>query len=218
MSDASPWYIRTRLKTRQLLLLVALAEEGNIHRVAELLSMTQPAASRLLRELEEMLDVSLFERLPRGMRPTPYGLAMIRHARAALGSLDQAREEVLAIRAGRAGHVAIGAITSPGVKLVPATVAQLKLENPGLRVSVEIENSNVLLERLAQNKLDLVIARLFAEHDKLQLRYEPLSGEPVCAVARPGHPLMNMPGLTLRDVEHSAWIVPPHGQRVAASV
>ena len=43
------WFIRARLKTRQLLLLIAIAEEGNIHRAAEVLSMTQPAASKLLR-------------------------------------------------------------------------------------------------------------------------------------------------------------------------
>ena len=51
--------------------------------------MTQPAASKLLRELEESIGAVLFERLPRGMRPTLYGDALIRHARAALGSLDR---------------------------------------------------------------------------------------------------------------------------------
>ncbi|GAB7542624.1 LysR family transcriptional regulator [Cupriavidus sp. 8B] len=211
MSTPSPWYIRARLKTRQLLLLVALADEGNIHRAAAVLNMTQPAASKLLRELEEMLEVPLFERLPRGMRPTWYGEAMIRHARAVLGSLDQAQEEVMALKAGRLGHVAVGAITSPGVKLLPPAVAQVKREQPGLRVSLEIENSNVLLERLAQDKLDLVVARLFAEHDKVHLRYEPLAGEPVCAAARLGHPLLAQSALTLRDVEDAAWIVPPAG-------
>ena len=55
MLDANPWYVRTRLKTRQLLLVVALAEEGNIHRAAAVLNMTQPAASKLLRELEPFL-------------------------------------------------------------------------------------------------------------------------------------------------------------------
>lgn len=208
---STPWYIRARLKTRQLLLLVALADEGNIHRAAEVLNMTQPAASKLLRELEEMLGVPLFERLPRGMRPTVYGDAMIRHARAVVGSLDQAHEDVTGLLAGRLGHVAVGAITSPAVKLLPPAVAELKRDYPGLRVSLEIENSNVLLERLAQDKLDLVVARLFAEHDKLHLRYEPLAGEPVCVVGRRGHPLLQAPALSLNDVEQAAWIVPPAG-------
>ena len=80
------WSMRTRLKTRQLLLLIALDQQRNIHRAAESLSMTQPAASKQLRDLEDMLDVRLFERLPRGMLPTIFGEAMIRHARMALTS------------------------------------------------------------------------------------------------------------------------------------
>ena len=67
------------------------------------------------------------------------------------------------------------------------------------------------MERLEQGKLDILVARLFAEHDKTNLRYEPLTEEPVCAVARPGHPLLGMSGLTLRDVVSAGWIVPPAG-------
>ncbi|GJG98553.1 LysR family transcriptional regulator [Cupriavidus pauculus] len=211
LMNTPPWYVRSRLKTRQLLLLVALAEEGNIHRAAEVLNMTQPAASKLLRELEAMLGVALFERLPRGMRPTLYGDAMIRHARAVLGSLDQAQEEVMGLKAGQLGHVAVGAITSPAVKLLPQAVAVLKREHPGLRVSLEIENSNILLDRLAQDKLDLVVGRLSAEHDRLPLGYEPIAGEPVCVVARPGHQLFETHELSLDAVQRACWIVPPEG-------
>jgi len=209
MLESNPWYVRTRLKTRQLLLLVALDEEGNIHRAAAALNMTQPAASKLLRELEEMVDALLFERMPRGMRPTLYGDVMIRHARAVVGSLDQAREEVLALKSGQLGRVAVGTITSPAVSLLPAAIVQIKLEHPGLSVSVEMENSNVLLESLAQDKLDLVIGRLSAEHDKLHLRYEPLADEQVCAVVRSGHPLLGAPSPTLSDVAGASWVVPP---------
>ncbi|CAG9270441.1 MULTISPECIES: LysR family transcriptional regulator [Paraburkholderia] len=209
MLDSNPWYVRTRLKTRQLLLLVALDEEGNIHRAADALSMSQPAASKLLRELEEMLDAPLFERMPRGMRPTLYGEVMIRHARAVVGSLDQAREEVLALKSGQLGRVAVGTITSPAVSLLPAAIAQVKQHHPGLSVSVEIDSSNVLLESLAQDKLDLVIGRLSVEHDKLHLRYEPLAEEQALAVARSGHPLLAAQSLTLADVVDASWVVPP---------
>jgi len=214
MLDSNPWYVRTRLKTRQLLLLVALDEEGNIHRAADALSMSQPAASKLLRELEEMLDAPLFERMPRGMRATLYGEVMIRHARSVVGSLDQAREEVLALKSGQLGRVAVGTITSPAVSLLPAAIAQVKTTHPGLSVSVEIDSSNVLLESLAQDKLDVVLGRLSAEHDKLQLRYEPLAGEPVCAVVRPGHPMLadaTTRSIALADIARDTWVVPPVG-------
>lgn len=55
MTNYTHWLIRARLKTRQLLLLVALEEEGNIHRASQVLNMTQPAASKLLKDLEDVL-------------------------------------------------------------------------------------------------------------------------------------------------------------------
>jgi DNA-binding transcriptional LysR family regulator len=211
VSNYNHWFIRARLKTRQLLLLVALAEEGNIHRAAQVLSMTQPAASKLLKDLEEVLGVPLFERLPRGMSPTWYGETMIRHARMALASLNQAHDELTALKAGHFGQVGVGAITSPGLSLLPPAVALVKQEHPSLRISLDIDTSPVLLERLEQGKLDIVVGRLFAEHDKSNLRYEPLTGEMVSAVTRPGHPMMGVSQLSLRDLHGAGWIVPPAG-------
>lgn len=204
-------YLRSRLKTRHLLLLTALADEGNVHRAAQALAMTQPAASKMLRELEQMLEVQLFERLPRGVQPTEYGKALIRHARLVIESLDQAHDELAGLKEGQAGHVRVGAITSPAVRLLPGVIATLKREAPMLDVTVEVESSNVLLERLAQDRLDLVIGRLSEEHDKLSLNYEPLTFEPVNAVVRPGHPLLRQTSLTLDLLEPATWIVPPLG-------
>lgn len=205
------WFIRARLKTRQLLLLMALEEEGNIHRAAQVLNMTQPAASKLLKELEDMLGVPLFDRLPRGMRATWYGETMIRHARMALASLSQAHDEIEALKSGRFGQVSIGSITAPGLNLMPTAVAQVKQQHPSLRVQLAIETSDVLMERLAQGKLDMVVGRLFERHDKSALRYEAIVEEPVSAVVRPGHALLANTRLTLRDVVGSGWIVPPPG-------
>ncbi|MCW5321411.1 LysR family transcriptional regulator [Verminephrobacter aporrectodeae subsp. tuberculatae] len=215
MGTDSHWFIRARLKTRQLLLLVALADEGNIHRAAQQLSMTQPAASRLLKDLEDMLELPLFERLPRGMRPTWYGETMIRHARMALDSLKQAHEELGALRTGHFGQVGVGAVASQGLRLLPPAVVQVKQEHPSLRVSIEIDSSPVLLARLEQGRLDILVCRLFAEHDKTHLRYESLTEESICAVTRPGHPLLATQALTLRELLSAGlsagWIVPPAG-------
>jgi DNA-binding transcriptional LysR family regulator len=205
------WFIRARLKTRQLLLLVAIDEEGNIHRAAEVLNMTQPAASKLLKDLEDVLGVPLFDRLPRGMRPTWYGEAMVRHARVALASLDEAHEEVQALKAGRYGQVSVGAITTPGLMLLPQAVLAVKRAHPTLRVSLLVETSDVLIERMAQGKLDMLVARLFAQHDKTALRYEALAEEPAVAVVRPRHPLLGSDRLALRDLAARSWIVPPEG-------
>jgi len=211
MTNYIHWFLRAKLKTRQLLLLVALAEEGNIHRAAQVLNMTQPAASKLLKDLEDALEVSLFDRLPRGMRPTWYGETMIRHARVALTSLNQAHEELEAAKSGQFGQVNVGSITAPGLALLPPTVTLVKQEHSNLQITLQIEPSDVLIERLNQGKLDILVARLFAQHDKTELRYEMLTDEAVCAVARPGHPLFSTPKPDLRDVVNLAWIVPPSG-------
>lgn len=211
MINYTHWFIRARLKTRQLLLLVALEEEGNIHRAADVLNMTQPAASKLLKDLEDVLGIALFERLPRGMRATVYGEAMIRHARVVLASLNQAHDEVQALKAGRFGQVSVGAITTPGIMLLPQVISRVKQMHPTLRVSLQIETSDILMERMAQSRIDILVARLFAQHDKTALRFEALAEEPVVAVVRPGHPLLSVDHLTLRDLGAWGWIVPPEG-------
>jgi DNA-binding transcriptional LysR family regulator len=211
MPSTTPWFLRARLKTRQLMLLIAIGDEGNIHRAAEILNMSQPAASKLLKDLEDVLGISLFERLPRGMRPTWYGETLIRHARIALSSLTLAGSELEALKTGRAGEVTVGAITGPAVSLLPKAVAIVSREHPDLRLQLVVESSDVLLERLGQSKLDIMIGRLFETNDKTNLSYERLADEPVCAVARPGHPMLGNATLTLAHLEQAEWIVPPMG-------
>ncbi|WP_428312916.1 LysR family transcriptional regulator [Hydrocarboniphaga sp.] len=211
MSSAHPWYVRARVKTRQLLLLIAIDDEGNIHRAAETLNMSQPAASKLLKDLEDMVAVPLFDRLPRGMRPTWYGEAMIRHARMALASLREAGAELEALKAGRFGSVRVGTIAAPSMTLLPAALAAVTQQYPNLRVSLVVESSDVLQERLAQNKLDILVARLFERHDKTHLHYEALAEEQVCGIVRPQHPLLQTASLSLKELAAEAWIVPPPG-------
>lgn len=211
MSTSMPWFLRARLKPRQMMLLSTIHEEGNIHRAAEILNMSQPAASKLLKDLEDVLGIPLFERLPRGMRPTWYGETLVRHARIALSSLRQAGQEIEAIKNGRFGEVSIGAITGPALSLMPHAIAIVAREQPDLRMQLLVESSDLLIERLSQGKLDIMIGRLFERHDKTNLLYQKLADEPVCAVVRPGHVLMSAAGLKLEQLEKAPWIVPPMG-------
>ena len=206
-----PWYLRARLKPRQLLLLVALAEEGNIHRASELLRMAQPGASKLLKDLEDMLGVELFERHSRGMRPTWYGDSLIRHARMVLATLEEAGEELESLKMGKFGRVGVGSVTSPGVSLLPAAISLAKREQPLLQITVHIETSDVLIERLSRGELDMVIGRVVERHDSSLLRFERLADEPVSVIVRPGHPLLSDPHLTLEKLQRAQWVIPPVG-------
>jgi len=211
MPTPAPWFLRARLKPRQLMLLSTISEEGNIHRAAEALNMSQPAASKLLKDLEDVLGISLFERLPRGMRPTWYGETLVRHARIALSSLREAGQEIEAIKSGRFGEVGVGAIIGPAMGFMPYAIATVAREQPNLHVRLQVSSSDLLIEDLLQGKLDIMIGRLFERHDKTNLLYEKLCEEPVCAVARPGHTLLKETSLKLDQLEKSQWIVPPMG-------
>jgi len=212
MDTTNPnWFLKARLKTRQLLLLIALDDYRNIHRAADELHMTQPAASKQIKDLEEMLDVKLFERLPRGMEPTIYGETMIRHARMALTSLALAHDDIVTLKAGLTGQVEVGVIMTPAMALLPRAIARVKEEAPLLRIGVQLETSNLLLDKLQHGTLDFMIGRIFDTGDTSGLIYEELTEEPACAVVRPGHPLLERKELGLQDIAPLPWIVPPHG-------
>jgi DNA-binding transcriptional LysR family regulator len=210
--DINPnWFLQARLKTRQLLLLIALDEQRNIHRASEELHMTQPAASKQLKELEEMLGVQLFERLPRGMEPTIYGETMIRHARMALNSLSLAHDDIVAVKSGLQGQVEIGTIMTPGLVLLPRVLTMVKEQAPRLRIGVQMEQSNLLLEQLERGRLDFMIGRIPERVSAAGLKYEELTDEPACVVVRVGHPLLAVDGLQLSDIADRPWILPPQG-------
>jgi DNA-binding transcriptional LysR family regulator len=205
------WFLRARLKTRQLLLLIALDEQRNIHRASEALCMTQPAASKQLKDLEDMLEVKLFERHPRGMEPTLYGETMIRHARMALTSLSLAHEDIVALKNGLSGQVEVGVIMTPAMGLLPRAISRIKLKAPMLRIGVQMETSKVLVDMLQKGKLDFMIGRIVEEEGASGLHYEELTVEPACAVARIGHPLLKEENLKLADLANQPWILPPPG-------
>ncbi|MES2075222.1 MAG: LysR substrate-binding domain-containing protein [Pseudomonadota bacterium] len=212
MSQAPPRRApHTRLKTRQLLLLVALDEQRNIHRAAEDMAMTQPAASKQLKELEELLDVQLFERTTRGVEPTIFGEAMIRHARMALANLNNAHDDIAALKAGLVGQVNVGAIMTPSVSLLPAAVLSVKRHSPLLRIGIQVDMSNSLIEQLQAGALDFMIGRLLERQDKAQFHYEELASEPLCVVARVGHPLLGEPRLDLARLAGYGWVLSPPG-------
>jgi DNA-binding transcriptional LysR family regulator len=213
MDSTNPnWFLKARLKTRQLLLLIALDDFRNIHRAAEELHMTQPAASKQVKDLEEMLGVKLFERLPRGMEPTIFGETMIRHARMALTSLALAHDDIATLKAGLTGQVEVGVIMTPAMSLLPRAIARVKQDAPLLRIGVQLETSNVLLDKLQRGTLDFMIGRIVDGGSAAAgLIYEELTDEPACAVVRPGHPLLEHSAPVLADIADRPWILPPHG-------
>ncbi|MET3139590.1 DNA-binding transcriptional LysR family regulator [Undibacterium sp. GrIS 1.2] len=212
MSDpGSDRFVRTHLKTRQLVLLVELGRHGSILHAAQAANLTQPAASKLLSELEYALGVQLFERLARGIAPTWYGEVMIRRAGAALAEMDAAHQEVMELLSGLSGRVSIGAVMTPSTGLVPKAVTLLRSRHARLNILISVDTSKLLIQRLRAGELDLVVGRILDTESAAELNFEPLTDEPHSLIVRAGHPLLSRSNLGLQDLAGEAWILPPSG-------
>lgn len=203
------WLTRGRLRLRQLLLLQALGEERNLRRAAARLNLAQPAATRLVHELEDSLGVSLFERSMKGMSPTVYGEAMIRQANVVLADLDAARREVGGLAAGSSGRINVGTVNSIAPLLLPRALARIKAERPGLDITVHEGNSEPIIGLLARGELDLALSRAIPGATAPGLRYELLYREEFRIVAGPKHRLVRAKKLSLADLVDEPWILPP---------
>lgn len=204
-------FVRSHLKTRQLVLLVELGRHGSILHAAQAAHLTQPAASKLLADLEHALGVKLFERLPRGVAPTWYGEVMIRRAGAALAELDAGHQEVMELLSGLSGRVAVGAVLTPSTTLLPAAITLLKARQPRVHVAISVDTSKILTQQLQNGDLDLVIGRVLDSEAAAQLGFEPLTDEPHSLIVRAGHPLAGRNDLSLAELARQSWILPPAG-------
>lgn len=205
-------FVRTHLKTRHLVLLVELGRHGSILRAAEAAHMTQPAASKLLAELEYALGVQLFERLARGISPTWYGEIMVRRAGTALAEMNTAHQEVMELFSGLRGQVAIGTVITPSTSLVPRAIKCFKESHPKVNVSIAVDTSTLLLQQLRSGELDMMIGRLISGTDSYtELKFEALQDEPHRLIVRPDHPFVQRQDLQLADLAEAAWILPPAG-------
>jgi len=212
------WHLRTRLKVRQLALLVAVADHGSVRRAADVTAVTQPAATRMLRELEDALGVSLFDRHAWGMTPTAYGETLLRYARGMLTDLVEAREEIAALAAGAKGRLRVGTETGAVPGLVTPALRDVRQGRPGLRVFVLVNTSDVLVAALRQGTLDVAIGALPAHADAAEFDVEPLRTEGLRAVVRAGHPLTQHARPAPSAMGDLPWILhpPESGMRAEA--
>lgn len=201
--------LRSNLKLRHLQLVAALDEFRQVGRTAEFLSVTQPAVSKMLAEVESMLEVSLFKRSSRGVEPTPGGLALIRFARSVLADYERTRDEIAAVGSGTSGRTRIGAMVVALPTLLTPAVDRLKARAPGVTVLVEEGDLTQLLPRLRLGELDLFVGRLEPGYAAPDLVTEALYEEPMVAVAHPDHPLVHRPRVDWPDIAPLPCVLPP---------
>jgi LysR family pca operon transcriptional activator len=182
--------IDTRVKFRHLQTFVEVARQKSVMKAAELLHVSQPAVTKTIRELEEVLGVGVFERDGRGIRITRYGEVFLRHAGAALTALRQGLDSVCQERFAEAPPVRVGALPTVSTRIMPRAMTLFLKENTLSRVKIVTGENAVLLEQLRIGDLDLVVGRLAGADKMAGFSFEHLYSEQVVFAVRAGHPLL----------------------------
>jgi DNA-binding transcriptional LysR family regulator len=194
-----------RLKPLQLRLLAELDDSGALGVAAARIGVAQPAASRLLAEMEEMLGLSLHERQGRGLRLTQVGQALARRAARIEIELADAARDIAEAVTGRAGVVRVGAVTGPALSLVMPALIALQREFPDFRAEVTVATSITLSELLRDGRLDFALSRLNPGETQLDARV--LAIEPLSLVVRRGHPLLARHQIVVEDLLQYDWVM-----------
>lgn len=206
-----------RLKPSQLKLIRAIHDNGKLQLAADSVGMSQPAASRMLAEIETHAGGPLFQRLPNGMEATPMGAAFVRHARVILAEVDALAEEISRLRDGTAGVVRVGAVTGPAVGALLPALMDLRSRMPDIQPTIEVAPSVTLIRGLEEGRFDFVLARIGAENDTRAFLASPGRREDVCLLARASHPLAGQ-RISLADTLRYEFVIQEPGSPIRAAL
>lgn len=198
----------SRLRMRQLRLLISLDELGSIHKAAQALSITQPGATKALNEIESTLGAVLFERTSKGLEANDLGRCVVRYARLINTDLAHLREEMIGILQGHGGRLSVGSIMG-AVPMLVEGLARLRESQPDLSVSIVEDTSDRLLSLLDQGRLDVVICRTSVSPRPGAYVSRARHQEQLVVVANLLHPLVGHAELRLEALADSRWVVFP---------
>ena len=200
---------------RQLQSLLAIKRSGKISQAAQELGLTGPAITLQLKQLEEQLGLSLFDRSREGMRPTVAGEAALRMARDIELRLRSFFEEVAAIKDAGTGRLAVGAV-STAKYFAPQLIAAFRAKHPGIEIVLSVGNRFGIIDALRQYDIDLALmgrpprdfgvrSLLFGDH-------------PLVMIAAPDHPLTKRRALAKEDLLGNPFIVREAGSGTRSSL
>lgn len=183
-----------RIKFRHLDAFSAIARARSFKTAAAQLHLTQPAISKTLKELEEILGVVVLERSRAGVSLTPQGEVFLQFAEQSTAALRHGLRSIQATGAA-AGQLKLGALPSVASALLPDAVMSFTANSPDTLVEIHEGPHHDLTSRLRSGNLDLVVGRLGKPDTMVGLSFQQLYAEEVVVVARP-----DSAALKLRDV------------------
>ncbi len=203
--------IRRGLKVSQIRLLAALRETGQISAAAQTVGITQPAASRLLGQLEDLVGAPLHERHPRGIALTEAGRILADEAVSTLRGFDLASQRIGEAITGLRGAVRIGSVTGPSLEIVLPALKTARRSLPRVEISVMVDTSDRLSDALLGGDIDFYIGRLPHQADARSFTLEAIGPEPISLVVRQDHPLTRVAPLEVGRCLDYDWVLQPPG-------
>lgn len=186
---------------------LAVADEGQVHRAAARLGVSQPAVTKGLQRLEKELGFPLFDRGARGMTLTAVAEGFLQRTRHLRAGLDGAIKEAADLHLGAMGVLRVGLSPLYAEQLfVPASV-QLLRQRPAARFQVSMNLNDALLAALRAGDIDLTLHALPGVMPA-DLQGHPLLHDDLLMVVRDGHPLLTRRRLRLRDLAQAQWLLP----------
>lgn len=189
-----------RLQIKEFRLIQSIQQTGQLALAAQNLSVTQPAASRMLASIEQKVGEQIFLRHPKGMVPTFVGEILVRKGNEILQSLEAAEREVYAVGRGLSGTVRIGAVTGGAVAFVVPAIKRLKKDTHGSDIHIDVGPSSTLIEGTINGDYDFVLSRIPPGTDPVQFSVQRARVEIVQFLVRSDHPLTGKGKLILPDL------------------
>ena len=202
---------RIALKINHMRMMVALDDHGQVSTAAHLLNISQPAASRMIAEIESLLEAPVCERLPRGVALTVYGQALARRARTVLLELREAEREIGELRTGRGGTVSLGTVAAPSINLAVPAIKRIRQLFPKIEINIEVATSPKLAGELLASRYDFYIGRIPDDLNPRLFESRQIGIETACLVVRRGHPLMRRRRVPIEDLSTYDWVFQPSG-------
>ena len=204
-----------RARLRHVQVLVQLAELGSVRRTAEVVGMSQPRVSQVLQDLEHMLEVALFQRHARGVRPTPACADLLPIARQVLVGLASGAEAVAARQRQGEGVVRLLASTAAINGLLAHALPAFSDRFPSIQVQLKEAELDEILLAIGRAEVDVAVCRLPSALPE-PWHAEPLLDDEMVIACSARHRLAGRRRLRWADLEHETWLPPPAGSLARA--